>query len=383
MGIGSSSNKKSSSPSKKDYSQLNEKKPEPHKKILKRDWWQLCRDFCNVYVFFSISRKYSEFAKVRDDSIELKTKSRERDVKILKKWIISITKSFWDEFKISTDLNISFRNKDSRLNITKQCQIIIAMIKKYLESLLNTKIEDIPESVQKIIYNYIKDNNYFPKKYLSSYQINRVDFNFYGGTKKLQEDQFGMLIAFLIISKITVQQILLDMKGNFVEFKKYPNIDISAKYVGSIMHYLTRDTFNNNLSIFQDFYALLNYYRNYHLFNKELEYQVDDFDNKMDFKDEDEFAYFLIPESSITEFWNLNSKFIETFKNFVYSWATRLGKLIRLKYQKSDLNLKPIKHLKRPKDKTAVIHVEKKNNVNLMKKKMKKKKIYHIIIIEE
>ena len=45
--------------------------------------------------------------------------SRELDVKVLKEWVISITQSFWDEFKIFTDLNVSFKNKDSRLKITK------------------------------------------------------------------------------------------------------------------------------------------------------------------------------------------------------------------------------------------------------------------------
>ena len=54
------------------------------------------------------------------------------------------------------------------------------MIKKYLECLLGDamKLENIPERVQQILYNYIKDNGYFPKGYLSTYQIIRVDFNF-------------------------------------------------------------------------------------------------------------------------------------------------------------------------------------------------------------
>ncbi len=78
----------------------------------------------------------------------------------------------------------------------------------------------------------------------------------------------------------------------------------------------------------------------------------------MEFRDYDEFAESLIPESSITQFWNLNSEFIETFKEYVYSWACRLGKLIRLKYQKSDPNLLPRKGLERPQDKTAEVKVE-------------------------
>ena len=126
-------------------------------------------------------------------------------------------------------------------------QKIIALIKKYLENLISrsTKLVDIPERVQKIIYDFIKERAYYPKKYLSTFQVNRIDYNFYGGTKGLTDDQIGMIVAFLIISGVTVQQILLHMKENFVEFRNYPNIEITAKYIGSIMHYLTRDTFQN------------------------------------------------------------------------------------------------------------------------------------------
>ena len=338
----------------------NPKKEEPKKNGLKRDWWRLCRDFCNVYAFFSTGRKYSEFAKVRDNLISNKTKSMVQDINVLKEWVISITQSFWDEFKVFNDLNVSFKNIDSKLKITRESQKIIAMIRKYLEALISnsTKLADIPERVQQIIYSYIKDKGYFPKKYLSTYQINRVDYNFYGGTKNLKDDQVGMLVAFLIISGVTVQQVLLHMKDNFVEFRNYPNIDISAKYIGSIMHYLTRDTFNNNPTMLKDILALMNYYRNYHIYNKAVESQDDIFNNNMAFRDEDEFADYLVQESSITEFWNLNPQFVETFKNYVYSWACRLGRLIRLKFQKTDPNLQPRKRLERPQDKTATVKIE-------------------------
>ena len=346
-------------PPKQKKVEFKKQKPptpkQPNNYVMKKDWWRLCRDFCNVYTFFSTGRKYSQFAKVRGNIVAEKTKSMAQDIGVLKEWVISITQSFWDEFKVFTDLDVSFKNIDSKLKIMRESQKIIAMIRKFLESLLSnsTKLTDVPERVQQILYSYIKDKGYFPKKYLSTYQINRTDFNFYGGTRKLQGDQVGMLVAFLIISGVTVQQILLHMKDNFVEFRNYPNIDISGKYIGSIMHYLTRDTFNNNPTMLKEILALMNYYRNYHIYNKEVESQDDLFNNNMVFRDEDEFSDYLIPESSITEFWTLNAQFVEQFKNYVYSWACRLGKLIRLKYQKSDPNLQPRKRLERPPDKTA------------------------------
>ena len=95
----------------------------------------------------------------------------------------------------------------------------------------------------------------------------------------------------------------------------------------------------------------MNYYRNYHIYNEAIESQEDIFDNNV-FKHEDEYSEFLIPESNITEFWNLNPEFIETFKNNVYSWACRLGKLIRLICQKDDKDLFPRQKLEKPKDRT-------------------------------
>ena len=129
------------------------------------------------------------------------------------------------------------------------------------------------------------------------------------------------------------------------------------------MHYLTRDTFNNNPTMLKEILALMNYYRNYHIYNKAVESQDDIFNNNMVFRDEDEFSDYLIDESSITEFWTLNSEFVETYKNYVYSWACRLGKLIRLKYQKSDPNLLPRRNLERPPDKTAQTNIEMKERV--------------------
>ena len=347
---------------KKTFIPDNIKKKEGKKIPLKRDWWRLCRDFCNVYAFFSTGRKYSGFAKTRDNIILNRVKSMVQDITVLKEWVISITQSFWEEFKVFTDLNVSFKNLDSKIKITKESQKIIAMIRKYLESLIanSTKLIDIPERVQQIIYSYIKDKGYFPKNYLSTYQVNRIDYNFYGGTKNLQDDQVGMLLAMLIISGITVQQILLHMKDCFIDFKNYPNIEISAKFIGSIIHYLVRDTFNTDPTMIKDVLALMNFYRNYHIYNKEVEGQSDVFNKNTEFKDIDEFADYLVPESTITEFWHLNQNFVDMFKNYVYSWATKLGKLIRLKFEKGDINLLPKRGFPKPPTKTAIVETEKK-----------------------
>ena len=78
----------------------------PRKKIEKpdkTDWWILCKDFCNIYSFFSTGRKYSTFAKVRENIITNRSKIMVQDIYVIKDWVISIAQSFWDEFKLYND----------------------------------------------------------------------------------------------------------------------------------------------------------------------------------------------------------------------------------------------------------------------------------------
>lgn len=341
------------------------KKNEGINRGIKRDWWKLAANFVNLYCFFSTAKKYAKQGKVRNSLIAQRTKAIVQDISVLKDWIIAIEEPFWNEFKVFQDLNVAFKNIDSKIKIQKESQKIIAMIKKYMENLIakSSKLADIPTRIQTIIYEYLREKAYYPKKYLSTFQINRIDFHFYGGAKNLTDSQLGMIVAYLIICGVTVQQILLHMRDIFLEFKSYPNIDITAKYIGSIMHYLTRDTFQNDPVMLKELIALINYYRNYHLFNEQVEKQQDIFNSNMVFLDEDEFAEFLIPEGQINQFWNLNGAFVETYKNFIYAWACKLGKLIKLKYQKSDPNLIPKKKMERPQDKTVEYDIQIGNKV--------------------
>ena len=324
------------------------------KRTLGRDWWKLCRDFVNLYLFWGTAYKYSlYYKKMRENAIEERTKSIVQEISILKDWLIAIEEPFWNEFKIFDDLNVAFKNSDAKNKIKKQTQKIIAIIKKFMENLISrsSKLSDIPTKVQKILYEFIKNRAYFPKKYLSTYQVNRIDFEFYGGGRMITVPQGGMIISYLLICGICVQQILLHMRDVFIEFTKFPYIDISGKYIGSIMHYLTRDTFMYDPGLIQDILALFNFYRNYHLYNEQIEKQHDIFSGQImlqDTENEDEYSEYLIDENDISEFWNLNPKFVETYKNFIYAWSCKLAKAIKLKFEKQFPNPLPRKKLDRP-----------------------------------
>ena len=333
------------------------KKKEEQSKRTNKNWWKLCKDFTNMYLFFGTAYKYSTiFAKMRKDAIEERTNKILDDVNILKEWIVAITEPFWNEFKIFEELNVAFKNSDPKNKIKKQSQKIIAIIKKFMENLIkrSSKITDIPAKVQKILYGFIKERAYYPKKYLSTYQINRIDFEFYGGVRNMSHSQGGMIISYLLICGICVQQILLHMKDVFIEFTKFPYIDISGRYIGSIMHYLTRDTFVNEPGLVKNIFALFNYFRNYHILNEQIEKHMDIFSGNLllqDTENEDEYSEYLINENDISEFWSLNPKFVETFKNFIYAWSSKIAKSIRTKYGIEDPNPLPRKKLERPLDK--------------------------------
>ena len=350
---------------RKDKVPPNVKKPLRPRRKLDRDWWKLCKNFVNLYVFWGTALKYSKnFKKMRENSIEDRTKALVQEISILKDWLIAIEEPFWNEFKIFDDLNVAFKNSDAKNKIKKQSQKIIAIIKKFIENLISrsSKLSEIPNEVQKILYEFIKERAYFPKKYLSTYQINRLDFEFYGGTRKITVPQAGMIIAYLVICGICVQQILLHMKEVFEEFAKFPYIDISAKYIGSIMHYLTRDTFMYEPGLVRNIYALFNYYRNYHLYNEEIEKKRDVLNGNLmmtDNDNEDEFAEFLINENDISEFWNINPQFVENYKAFISGWSLKIAKAIKLKFEQIDPNPLPRERLERPPNKTMILPEEK------------------------
>lgn len=309
----------------------------------KKDWWSLCRDFVHIYTYMSIGRKYSEFARNRDAIISKRTKEFAQDFEYLKDWMLAVLEPFIDNFNVFAESNAAFDNKNTINTIQRQSQNIIVMIKKFLENLVGKtdKLGNIPDKIQKILYKYIKDRGYFPKKYLSQFQINRINFDLFGRTKELNESQIGMILSYLLINGITVQKILLCL-DEYPEFKDSNNILISAKYVGSIIHYLTRDTFQNDPITLREILSLLNYYRNYHIFNEKVEGVKDILNTNININDTDEFEQYLIPESNINSFWKYNGPFIETYKNFVYAWSCKLAKLIKLKFKGSDRNLAPI-----------------------------------------
>ena len=344
--------RKSSKTNKKQMKKIRKLRINKKKKMI--DWWKLAKDFTELFIYYKTAMKYSKNRKIRNKRINERKKIIGNELLILKDWIISIEQPFWNEFKVFKNLNLSFKHSNSKIKKEKEIQKIIAIIKKYMENLIlkTEKLKDIPLRIQKILYNFIKEKNYFPKLFLSTNQVNRLDFHFYGSTRMMNESQRSMLLSFLLINGVTVQQILLHIGEHFPEFKNLKDINTSAKIIGSIIHYLTKDTYSNNPNMIKNFFALLNYYKNYHLNNNEINNCEDIFGDDMIYKDYDEFTKYLINKSDLSEFWDFDTKFIETYQEFIYGWGVKLSNLIINKFAQKDPDLKPRKRLKRPPNKT-------------------------------
>jgi hypothetical protein len=292
--------------------------------------------------------------------IEARTYSLIEEINLLKEWVLSLEEECWEEFEIFIDENCAFQKGDTKNKIRRESQKIISVIKKYVEYLMSgsSKLNKIPERIQQIIYEFIKDGAYFPKKYLSTFQISRLDFEFYGATKNLTDEQSAMILAFLLLSIIASQEILCNIRETVSQFRNYANVIISTRYIATILHYLTKETFKKDVDTLDDICALFNYYRNYHLQNEFIEKKKIKDISKEDYNFEglpnankDEYAKYFITEEEIGDFFTMNISFVETFKNYIFIWAIKLAKLIKDKFSEKDPNLLPRKPLQKPKDK--------------------------------
>ena len=194
----------------------------------------------------------------------------------------------------------------------------------------------IPNEIRKILYNYIKENAYFAKNYLSIFQLNRLDFNFYGATKNMNDERRGLILAYLIICGISVQQILLYINEIIKGFNN-PYIINNSRYIGSLLHYLTRYTFSNHPKKLNNVLSLLNYYNNY----KEKKINENEiFYKKVIYEDDmDQFSEFLESKSQFIHFYNENPEFVETYEKFIFIWAINLSKSLNSEFSNKN-NLK-------------------------------------------
>ena len=144
-----------------------------------------------------------------------------------------------------------------------------------------------------------------------------------------------MVLSYLIINGVTIQQILLHLKEVYTEFGNCYNIEKAAINVGSVLHNLVKKIFKKKLKIKNDILALFNYYRNYHLFDEKIEKLKDKITENVIIEEndnEDEYNKNLLSLNQIKIFFNNNSKYIEEFIDNIYNWAFELSKNLKNKF---------------------------------------------------
>ena len=313
-----------------------------------KKWWRLIKYFMEIYSFFSILKKYTKkIKKIRKKKITLIERYIVDDVNTIRNWMIDIQGNYWNDLYKFKDIKIEFTENDSRDKIFKSSKILVQLIYNYFQNLTAKTIYDlkqIPEVIQQIIYSYIKQNTYFPKNYLDLFQIERLKFNFYGSCENSSLEESAMILSYLLISSISVQQIFLNIKI-FTKLRDYENVSIICKYLASIICYMHIYTFFDKTKRSIDYIDLYNYFRCYKIKNELIEKENNfevllgmnnnmiGFEKKV-YINNNKYYKFLIDDKIINKFWEINSNIMKNFSNSLFIWALNLSKLILYKYNK-------------------------------------------------
>lgn len=330
---------------KKNQTVLENNKKITKIKLNTGKWWNLIRDLTHLTIFFNTCKKYSQAILTRNKEIVEMESVYPKYLDVIKKWLFQIELPLWNELKKS-DLNLSFNSSTSKNKYQENCNKIMNFINIFIKNLLSKSVKnvDIPEVILQIIYKFIKINATYPKSFLTSYEINKLDFDVIGGVKNFtNENVLAMILSFLIISKVGIQQIMLKPLQNIDQVKTFKNIDISMKFICSILFFILQETFQINPSILKDKLCLFNYFRSYKLSNAEIEKEKQNFvgafsnnfnlNNIFQLNDNSSLNGQLLDPGLYKEFIQTNKTWIEAIKKYISQWSIGLVRYIKLKYE--------------------------------------------------
>jgi len=336
--------KKNNLDSNKDRKVKKEKNE--NKKNDTAKWWNLLRDFSHISIFYISSRKQVKASFIRYKEILNLDTIFPKYIEVLKKWLIQIQLPLWNEIK-KADLNLSFNTGTPKAKFTENSQKIMAFLNTFIKNILakSTKNVDIPDVILQIMFKLINKNSSYPRNYLNSFELNRMNFGLNGDIKNISNDNImGMLIAFLIISKSAIQTIFLKPLANIEQVKNFKNIEISMKFLGSILHYIVQETFLVSLPILKDKISLFNYFRNYKIIDPSIENQKTNLisisssniniNNVFELNDKDNLNGALIDDAVFKEFMQVNKNWVEAMKKYILQWSIGLARYIKLKFEK-------------------------------------------------
>lgn len=296
--------------------------------------WKIIKRVAQFSLFYFVLLRYAAHRSIRESVLLTREKTKESDFEIIKFFMIGQMKRLFEEFKIAKGKNFSIATdkETDTLYTLENFQIITSFIRTFfkclIENTMKVGISKLPKNIIYVLYTYIVDNFYYEKNFLTSFELYRLEFNLMGEVINLNKARRGMILAFLLINKVFVQQVLLKPSETFVG-QLDAKVVYNFKYFGSLIHYMVRDAFRYNPIYFKDRINLSNYYRNYHLDDyTRFETAMDKLDSDLDsgqlFDDERN----LCPEEDVDSYFKLNILFKKQFEEDIWNWATELGENI-------------------------------------------------------
>lgn len=309
--------------------------------------WKKVKLFCKVALFYFIVYKMGNNRNKKLGIFYNRDRTKESDYLIIKSFLLQEMKLFFDEFTLLNlkDELLLFNNEADEIKKLESFNKINSLLKTFIKCLIDKTLvlatATLPKKLLYVLYTYVTDKFYYHQTFLSTFEINRLEFNFYGEVKKFSKPQRGMIISFLLINKIFVQEVLLRPNKVFLHVRE--EIAVNNLYIiGSVIHYLVRDSFRRNPVYVKDKLNLANYYRNYHLDNYTI-YQtaMDKFDSDKDFGNLFEVKTKLIDERELSIYFNENRLYVEQLKDDIFNWGCEFSNSIYKLWENRKAFIKP------------------------------------------
>lgn len=315
------------------------------KKFKKQYHWQrTVPAFINLFRFYKYTLELAWNKAAKERMIRIRRLNFDQEMRFFQKWIFGIQNSLIIELQEIKDLKIKVKfetlNYHKNPVIFKKDEIFQYFLKKFFKTLIlnATEIKEISLKVQEMLYSYIRDGIYYSKNFLSSFEINRLKFNFFGETLDNTKSSRGMLLALLIVSKVFIHSGILksddDDHDVFYPGQINENLSDFLDIFGSLLQFIVRETFRNRPVMMRNRNNLNNYFRNYKIFNPEIEEPITDYITDLNYSDIDEYYNNMIDESFVFSYCSRYSKFVADLQDSIYKWSVLLGNHLRRKYGK-------------------------------------------------
>ena len=274
--------------------------------VKKQSYWKKAVSaFIYMFRFYKYSLELAWNRAYKDRMLRVKEQNFEQEIKDIRKWIFGIQKEFFTEMMTNINRNMDFFTYEyiegNKYIVYKEDEYFQFFLKLFLKTLINkvTEIKEIHLHIQEILYSYIREGVYFKKNFLSTFEINRLKFNFFGETEDTTMSSRAMLLALLIISKSFIHSGIFKNEFNDDVFDEYLVTNSQKKFLkifGSLLHFITREAFRMKPVMLRTRVNLFNYYRNYQIYNADLEEPITDFVTDLNYSDIDEYYHDMIDE---------------------------------------------------------------------------------------